>query len=229
MIRDRAQLGLMAVLCLAGCAHAPPEPEAPASPPPASLPPQTAQDAAWEEAEAALTQGKFAEAGHQFGAFADAFPDEPRAELARIQQAYAALADDPDPMRGTEQAAVLLARAHPDGSYAEEAAELKTVIETRRRLRSEGSDRAAELEACQRQLQSIPDLERDRTAARAATAKLQQELVRKEAALEEVKQRLLEIQQLAAEMLKVPKPPAGAGTKPGAPPAKPAPTAKTHQ
>jgi hypothetical protein len=45
--------------------------------------------------------------------------------------------------------------------------------------------------------------------------------VRKEKALEEVKQRLLEIQQLAAEMLGVPKPPAGAGTKPVAPPANP--------
>jgi TolA-binding protein len=216
-----------------GCAHAPTEaPEASSAQPSASVPPKTAQDASWEEAEVALTQGKFAEAGHQFGAFADAFPDDPRADLARIQQAYAALADDPDPMRGTEQAAVLLARAHPAGPYAEEAAELKTVIEARRRLRSEGSDRAAELEACQKQLQSIPDLERDRAAARASTAKLQQELVRKEKALEEVKQRLLEIQQLAAEMLKVPKPPAGAGTKPAPPPppaGKPGPTAKATQ
>ena len=221
------------LVALAGaCAHASVESgEASSAPPSAALPPKTAQDASWEEAEIALTQGKFAEAGHQFGAFADTFPEDPRADLARIQQAYAALADDPDPMRGTEQAAVLLARAHPDGPYTEEAAELKTVIEARRRLHSEGSDRASELEACQRQAQSIPELERDRAAARTAAAKLQQELTRKALALEEVKQRLLEIQQLAAEMLKVPKPPAGAGTKPATPPpvGKSGPAGKPHQ
>jgi hypothetical protein len=131
-------------------------------------------------------------------------------------------------MRGTEQAAALLARAHPEGAHAEEAAELKTVIEARRRLRAEGSDRAAELEVYKHQIQSIPDLERDRTAARAAAAKLQQELLRKEKALEEVKQRLLEIQQLAAEMLGVPKPPAGAGTKPTALPTTPGKPAAAH-
>jgi hypothetical protein len=210
-----ARRWLLCLLLAGGCAHAPMESTEPAAPLPASSgPPKTAQDASWEEAEVALTEGKFSEAGHQFGAFADAFPDDPRADLARVQQAYAALADDPDPMRGTEQAAALLARAHPDGPHAEEAAELKAVIEARRRLRVEGSDLAAELDSYKRQIQSIPDLERDRATARATVVKLQQELVRKEKALEEVKQRLLEIQQMAAEMLGVPKPPAGAGTKP---------------
>jgi outer membrane protein assembly factor BamD (BamD/ComL family) len=206
----------------AGCAHAPSEPSEPSSAQSLTFPPpKTAQDASWEEAEIALTQGRFAEAGHQYGAFADAFPEDPRADLARIQQAYAALAEDPDPIRGTEQAAALLARAHPGGVHAEEAAELETVIEARRRLRTEVSTRVTELEGCRRRLAAIPDLDRDRASARAATAKLQQELLQKERDLEDVKQRLLEIQQLAAEMLGVPKPPAGAGSKPPAPAGKP--------
>ncbi len=213
----RAPWWLLLGALSAGCAHAPVESAEPSLQAAKAVPGKTAQDASWEEAELALTQGKFSEAGHQFGAFADAFPDDSRTDLARIQQAYAALADDSDPMRGTEQAAALLARAHPDGPHAEEAAELKAVIEARGRLRTEGFDRAAELEACRRQIQSMPDLERDRSAARVQIGKLQQERVRKEKALEEVKQRLLEIQQLAAEMLGVPKPPAGAGTKPALP------------
>ncbi|MHB8420589.1 MAG: hypothetical protein ACYDCL_21150 [Myxococcales bacterium] len=201
---------------LAACAHVPSEPIAtPSAPTVATV---TGADVSWEEARAALLSGRLGEAGHLFGAFAEAFPDDGRAPLARLQQAWATLAADPDAARATEHAAALLDRLRPGKGSPEELSELRALLEARRRRLEEAQGRTADLAACRKQLQSAGDLERDRAAAKAAVAKLQQELARKERALEDVKQRLLEIQQLAAEMLGVPKP--GSAPKAATPPAK---------
>ncbi len=199
---------VLGALAVAACAHGTSAPAGAA----ASLPPlaaaRPAPDVSWEEAQAALLAGRIAEAGHLFGAFAEAFPEDGRARIARIEQAWAALATDPDAARATEHAALLLERAAPDGGATEELTELRAALDARRRLRDEIAARTADLAACHKALQPVADIERDRAAAKAASARLAQELARKQRELEEVKRRLLEIQQLAAEMLGVPKPPA---------------------
>jgi hypothetical protein len=192
-------------LALAACAHTAPETAAPPLAPAAPAA-KSAHDLSWEEAQAALLAGKVTEASHLFGAFADAFPEDDRAGLARVQQAWAALAVDDNPARATEHAAALLERVRPDAGVTEQVSELRAVLEGRRRLHDEAQRRSTDLAACQAQLQAVAEIVRDRAGAKAAAAKLAQELTRKQRELEDVKQRLLEIQQLAAEMLGVPKP-----------------------
>ncbi|HUB06996.1 MAG TPA: hypothetical protein VMB50_08345 [Myxococcales bacterium] len=206
--------GLLLGLALAACAHTAPET---AALPLTSVTPaaKSAPDVSWEEAQAALLAGKVTEASHLFGAFADAFPEDDRAGHARLQQAWATLAVDDDPARATEHATALLERVRPDAGVAEQLSELRAVLEARRRLHDEAQRRNTDLAACRTQLQAVGDLERDLAGAKAAAAKLAQELTRKQRELEDVKQRLLEIQQLAAEMLGVPKP----GAAKPAPPA----------
>ncbi len=204
MTRFRGLLAAALAATAIGCAHVPPpSPEAadlPAPPTPA----RNARDLSWDEAETALGQGAWAEAGRLFGAFADAFPEDSRVPLARLQQAYAALSD-PDPARGLEQAESLLARVPADAARGPQKA-MRAAISGRRAAQSRAAASDADLASCRQRLEPTADLERDRAASRAQVAKLQQELQRKERSLEDVKRRLLEIQQLAAEMLGLPKP-----------------------
>ncbi len=197
--------GVIAVLLAASCVHAAaPAPEI-AAPEAAPLARRDARDLAWDEALAVLAGGAVAKAARLFGAFADAFPGDPRVPIARIHQAYVALGD-PDPVRGLEQAEALLSRIPPGGAPERVLAPLRAAVAARRQRASRASAAEAALADCQRRLGPAADLERDRAAARALAAKLQQELLRKQASLEEVKRHLLEIQQLAAEMLGLPKP-----------------------
>ncbi|MHB1845725.1 MAG: hypothetical protein ACYCWW_12935 [Deltaproteobacteria bacterium] len=199
-----------------GCVHARPRAPPPPPPPPVAMAPsQSAADAAWDAAEERLGDGRFAEAEREFTHFAAAEPNDPRTSLARLQAAALALLD-PDEAAGLARAAPLVQAASPATGHEAVLAAVLQLVQGRERLERDRAAASLELSTCKRTLSGLQDTPKELAAARAGTARLQQELARKEKALEDVKQRLLEIQQLAAEML---------GAKPV--PVRPAPLAPT--
>lgn len=199
---------LTLALLASACVHAPP-PLPPTLPLAclAPLPPvKSKAELAWDEAERALAAGRYEGAGQLFAVFANDFPTDPRAPLARIQQGFSTLLQ-PDEAVGLAKVEAILEQLPtvlgPGERHSAKA--LRAIVAARRSTHQELGTRTDLLSSCQERLETLASLERERTTSKAAMAKLQQELLHKEQALEEVKMRLLEIQQLAAEMLGAPK------------------------
>ena len=193
---------LRTLLLPLGCAHA----AAVRSPPPVAVLPReaTAADLAYAAATAELGQARIQGAGAAFKAFADAHPTDRRAASARLQEAFAAL-DALDQVRGLDEAQAILAQL-PPGADTAALHELEALILARAQGLQAQAAVAELLNQCESQTDS--HLDKERSQSRAQLARLQQELQRRERTLQEVKQRLIEIQQLAAEMLGAPLPPA---------------------
>ena len=186
-----------------------------AAPPPVCVPrpavPRSAAEVEWDGAGGALAEGHYDLAGQLFARFANDFPGDSRVPRARIQQAYATLLQ-PEASAALAKAQAIAAQLAPPAEPAdrEALAALLILIASRQSAQRDLRTRTDLLSSCQQRMAQLPDFERDRSASRSSVARLQQELLRKEQALEDVKQRLLEIQQLAAEML--------GGAKPAVPP-----------
>jgi TolA-binding protein len=187
-------------LCAIGCAHV-------SGPSPrivqAAMPPATsAEDAAFETATAELAAARFQEAGDRFQEFIDRFPADRRVDVARLQEAYAAL-NQLDQVRGLDRAQTILAQLS-EGVDGIALRQLKAVILARAQALQAQAAVAELLSQCEGQAGSA--LDKERSQSRAQVGKLQQELQKREETLEQVKQRLLEIQRMASDMIGAPPP-----------------------
>ncbi len=215
-MRRVRSLGLS--LLLAGCAHAVvPPPAPPPIPPRAEAPARSPVDLSWDAVQELLAEGRFAAAERDFTTFAAANPSDPRTSLARLEAALLALLEI-DEAAGLARAAPLAEAAAPALGHEDVLAAIRLLVAARSRALREKEDLTGQLASCKKGLIGLQDSQKELALARAGQAKLQQDLARKDRALEDVKQRLLEIQELAAEMLGAkparPPPPAAPATAP---------------
>jgi hypothetical protein len=145
-----------------------------------------------------LAAARIQAAGRGFKEFADRYPDDPRVPTARLHQAYAAL-NQLDQVRGLDEAQELLARLGPIAGDAVAMQQLQALILARAQSLQAQAAVAEILNRCQGQAGTAVD--KERALSRVQVGKLQQELERREQTLEQVKQRLLEIQRMASETL----------------------------
>ena len=209
---SRGQLFVWVALSgLCGCVHR--SATSPATPQATPLPFKSTADLAFEQAAQALSEANYSEARRLFAAFAQAFPSDPRRPLARIQEAFADLID-PDLLAGLDRAQTVLATLAPNEGDPLAVSQLEALLLARAQALQGLASMSELLAECQGQASEL--LDRQKANSRATVGKLQQELQRRDETLEQVKQRLLEIQQLAADMLGAPR---AAGAPNPAPPA----------
>jgi outer membrane protein assembly factor BamD (BamD/ComL family) len=195
-------------LLFAGCVHAG---ATHASPSQAVVPREvSAADLAYQAAAGELGAARYQEARPLFKTFAEKFPTDPRAATARLQEAFAALGAL-DQVQGLDEAQAVLAQLPPETDAAA-LRELRALILTRAQALQAQAAVAQVLSECQADTGQLID--RERAQSKAQVGKLQTELQRRERTLDQVKQRLLEIQQLATEMLGAPLPQSASGDKP---------------
>jgi outer membrane protein assembly factor BamD (BamD/ComL family) len=207
MTRQRLIVATLTSAPLWGCAHASsrPAPEVVAS----SEVGPSAADTAYAAALRELETARFQSAGQRFKLFAEKYPSDRRVPTARLQQAFAAL-DQMDQIRGLDEAQAILAQL-PAAADPVALRELQALI----LARAQGLQAQAAVSQLLSQCEKTTDNQLDRQQSRAEVDKLQHALQKRERTLDEVKQRLLEIQQLATEM---------AGSPQGPPPEPPKPT-----
>jgi TolA-binding protein len=199
------------VALTSGCVHA----VAPrAMPAQAAVPLESSPaDIAYEAAVAELAAARYQSAGQLFKSFADSFPKDRRVATARLQEAFTAL-DGLDQVQGLDEAQAILSQL-PAQADPVAVRELHALILARAQALQAQAAVAEVLTRCEGE--SDTALDKERAQAHAQMGRLQTELQRRERTLDQVKQRLLEIQQLATEMLggSLPAPPATAGTDDG--------------
>ena len=161
----------------------------------------SAADAVFEDATVELAAARFQSAGSRFKEFAERFPTDPRASTARLHQAYAAL-NQLDQVRGLDDAQEILAQLVPSPADSVAVQQLQTLILARAQALQTQAAAAELLTQCQGQAGSAVD--RERAQSRSQMGKLQQELQRREETLEQVKERLLQIQRMASDVLGAP-------------------------
>ena len=197
-------------LGLAGCLHA-----GVPRPPPAQvqLPHEiSAADLAYQAAMVELGAARYQDARQLFKAFAERFPADHRASTARLQEAFTAL-ESVDQVQGLDEAQAILAQLPPE-TDAVALRELRALILARAQALQAQAAVAEVLSQCQGDTGQLID--RERAQSKAQVSKLQSEISRREHTLEQVKQRLLEIQNLATEMLGAPLPQTATGAPPPA-------------
>ena len=161
----------------------------------------SAADAVFEAGMAELAAARFQSAGALFKEFADRFPTDPRVSTARLHEAYAAL-NQLDQVRGLDEAQEILAQLVPSPADSVAVQQLQTLILARAQALQTQAAAAELLTQCQGQAGSAVD--RERAQSRSQVGKLQQELQRREETLEQVKERLLQIQRMASDVLGAP-------------------------
>lgn len=161
----------------------------------------SAADAAFEAATLELAAARLQAAGRRFKEFAERFPTDPRVPMARLHQAYAAL-DQLDQVRGLDEAQEILAQLGPPGGDTVAVQQLQALILARAQALQAQAAVSELLNRCQGQAGTAAD--KERAQSRSQLGKLQQELQRREQTLEQVKQRLLEIQRMASDTLGAP-------------------------
>jgi outer membrane protein assembly factor BamD (BamD/ComL family) len=161
----------------------------------------TGADASFEAAMAELAAARFQSAGRLFKDFADRYPADSRVFAARLHQAYAAL-NQLDQVRGLDEAQEILTQLPQAPTDAVAVQQLEALILARAQALQAQAAVSELLTRCEGQAGSAVD--RERAQMRSQVGKLQQELQRREETLEQVKQRLLEIQRMASDTLGAP-------------------------
>jgi tetratricopeptide (TPR) repeat protein len=163
--------------------------------------PTSSADGIFESAMVELAAARFQSAGKRFKDFAERFPGDARASLARLHQAYAAV-NQLDQVHGLDEAQEILAQVAPSPASSVALQQIRALILARAQALQAQAATSELISRCEGQAGTAID--RERAQSRTQVGKLQQELQHREEMLEQVKRRLLEIQRMASDTLGAP-------------------------